>query len=208
MYLIFKRFIASNHLFWRYRHHFQKIEKSYGEVKVNNFNKIFKNYKIKSVLDFGCATGDKLVYFINRGVSIICGIDINPKAIKAAEEKIKRHNVYYKFFNTIDQKKIKFFFKKKFDLTIIDRVLYILNDKELDNCIRKICKISNYIYIDDFFLDEKKYNNLNIKNIRGYTHRDFDKILRKNKFKLIFKKKSPYKKVLFANPKQALFKRV
>jgi len=206
MYLRLKRFVASNHLFWRYRHFFQKIEKSYGVVKVNNFNKIFKSYKIKSVLDFGCATGDKLVYFIKKGVNIVCGVDINQKAIKVAEEKIKYFNINYKFLNIIDLKKINFFYKKKFDLTIIDRVLYILNEKDLSNCIKKISKISNYIYIDDFFLNSN--NNLSVKNIKGYVHRDFDKILKKNKFKLVFKKKSPYKKVLFASTKQALYKYV
>ena len=205
MYLRFKRFVASNQLFWRYRHLFQKIEKSYGVVKVDNFNKIFNSYKIKSVLDFGCATGDKLVYFIKKGSNTVCGVDVNPKAIKVAEEKIRHFNINYKFFNKIDLKKINFFFKKKFDLSIIDRVLYILNEEDLSNCIKKISKISNYIYIDDFFLNNNN-NNLSVKNIKGYVHRDFDKILKKNKFKLILKKKSPYKKVLFASTKQALYK--
>ena len=219
MFLKLKRFIASNKYFWEYRHFIQNnfFTKSYGLVPRKHFNKIFKTIKINSVLDFGCATSDKLIYFINSGAKNVYGIDINSQAINTSETRIKNLNINSEFSKKTSLKKINKFLKKarikKFDLVIVDRVFYILKDIEFNFVIDILTKVSRYIYIDDFFLNES----IKLKNItnkvrlkkkegRGYVHRNFNMILSKYFFNPVFVGKSPYKSVLFANSRCVLYK--
>ena len=217
MFLKFKRFLISNKFFWKYRHFFQKkvFDHSYGIVPKKHFDQIFKNIKINSVLDFGCATGDKLIYFMHKGAKNIYGIDINSKAIKVAKAKFNNSNICSEFTEEISLQKINKFLKKikkkKFDLIIFDRVLYILKETEFYYIINTLAKVSDYIYINDFFLDSSlmQLSNMRMRNQdSGYVHSDFSLILHKVFFKPVILNKSPYKKVLFANSKSALYKNV
>ncbi len=214
MFLLIKRFFASNKYFWKFRHFFDNkiFDKSYGIIPNEYFDQIFENIKIDSVLDYGCATGDKLIFFINRGAKNVFGIDINLKAINTARDKIKYYNVNNELSENINTDKLNKFLDiskiKKFDLIILDRILYILNDQEIYNLFNIIKKITNYIYIDDFFLDnEIQSNNFSRLKIKGYVHTNFDKILNQNSFKLKIKNKSPYQSVLFSNAKSALYEK-
>tara|TARA_Y100000294_G_C8456538_1_gene296816 strand:- start:193 stop:840 length:648 start_codon:yes stop_codon:yes gene_type:complete len=214
VFLLIKRFFASNKYFWKFRHFFDNkiFDKSYGIIPNEYFDQIFENIKIDSVLDYGCATGDKLIFFINRGAKNVFGIDINPKAINTARDKIKYYNVNNELSENINTDKLNKFLDiskiKKFDLIILDRILYILNDQEIYNLFNIIKKITNYIYIDDFFLDnEIQSNNFSRLKIKGYVHTNFDKILNQNSFKLKIKNKSPYQSVLFSNAKSALYEK-
>lgn len=214
MFLLIKRFFASNKYFWKFRHFFDNkiFDKSYGVIPNEYFDQIFENIKIDSVLDYGCATGDKLIFFINRGAKNVFGIDINLKAINTARDKIKYYNVNNELSENINTDKLNKFLDiskiKKFDLIILDRILYILNDQEIYNLFNIIKKITNYIYIDDFFLDnEIQSNNFSRLKIKGYVHTNFDKILNQNSFKLKIKNKSPYQSVLFSNAKSALYEK-
>ncbi|WP_440681189.1 methyltransferase domain-containing protein [Candidatus Pelagibacter sp. HIMB1623] len=210
MYLSFKRFLASNNYFWKYRHLIQKniFKKSYGILPTNHFKKVFKKKKIISVLDFGCATGDKLEYFVSRDAKYIFGIDINKKAIHTCKKKFRYNKIFKNFDVSLTEKKLSEFLKKSklkiFDLAILDRVCYILDLNDLNNILRIICKNSKYIYIDDFFYNKKSLKLR--KNLFGYNHTNFDLIFKKFKFKKIFYGKSPYKKVLNSNVKSALFR--
>lgn len=219
MFLKLKRFIASNKYFWEYRHFIQNnfFTKSYGLVPRKHFNKTFKTIKVNSVLDFGCATSDKLIYFINRGAKNVYGIDINSQAINTSETRVKNLNINSEFSKKTSLKKINKFLKKarikKFDLVIADRVFYILKDTEFNYVIDILTKVSKYIYINDFFLNEP----IKLKNITnkirlkkqgglGYTHRNFNMILSKHFFNPVFVGKPPHKPVLFANSRYALYK--
>lgn len=210
MILKLKRFLASNKYFWKYRHLIQKniFKKSYGPVPIKHFKKIFNKKKINSVLDFGCATGDKLEYFVSRGTKYIYGIDINKKAIDTCKKKFRYSNIFKNFNINLSGENLCEFLKrnnlKKFDLAILDRVCYILDFKDLNDIFRILSKKSKYIYIDDFFYT-KKFLTLR-KKIYGYNHNNFDLLLKKFKFKKIYYGRSPYKKVLHSNTKSAIFK--
>ena len=217
MFLKLKRVLSSTNFFWKYRHLLHKdiFDDKYGIVPTLHFNKIFKNIKINNVLDFGCATGDKLIYFINNNAKFVYGIDINDKAIKTAKNKISKLKVYSEFSNKIYLEKITLFLKKikkkKFDLVIFDRTLYILKDLEFYYALKVLSKIAKYIYIDDFFHNFRLYNNDTIVRndyCSGYLHSNFNLIFFKTSFKRCFYGKSPYKKVLFANSKSALYKKI
>ncbi|WP_198150950.1 class I SAM-dependent methyltransferase [Candidatus Pelagibacter sp. RS40] len=186
------------------------FQSNYGKVPKEHFNKIFYNLEKKTILDFGCATGDKLLYFIQNNAKNLCGIDINKRAIRTAEKKFQNYDINYYLSSNVNKKKIDLFLKKSkskmFDIIILDRVLYILKKEEFNNNINYFSKITKYMYLDDFFL---KNNNNEIffrKNIKGYTHSNFDKILDQLSFKLVFKGISPYKSVKFSNPMSALYK--
>jgi SAM-dependent methyltransferase len=217
MFLRLKRFLVSNKYFWKYRHFFQRniFNNSWGLVPIRHFDKIFKTIKINSVLDFGCATSDKLIYFINRGAKHVYGIDINAQAIKTSETKVKNLNINSEFCTKISLKKINKFLKKikikKFDLVIIDRVFLILKDTEFNYVIDNLTRVSKYIYIDDFFLNislktKDITNRSNGGGHVGYVHKNFNMILSKYFFKPLFVSKSPYRRVLFANSRCALYK--
>ena len=205
-----KRLLASNKYFWKYRHLIQKniFKKSYGVLPTKHFNKIFNKRKIISVLDFGCATGDKLEYFVSKEAKYIYGIDINKKAINTCKKKFRYDKIFKNFDISLSEKKLSEFLKrsnlKRFDLVILDRVCYILDSKNLINILRILCKKTKYIYIDDFFYPKKSLQLR--KKIYGYNHTNFDLLLQKFNFKKSFYGKSPYKKVINSNTKSALFK--
>lgn len=211
MFLHLKRFLASNKYFWKYRHLIQKdiFKKSYGTLPIKHFKKIFKK-KFFSVLDFGCATGDKLEYFVYKGARYIYGLDINKKAIYTCKKKFKYSKIFKNFDVNLSEKKISQFLKKgnlkSFDLVILDRICYILSLKDLLDIIKIICKNSEYVYIDDFFYYSKSLKLR--KKLNGYNHTNFDLIFKKYKFKKIFYGRSPYKKVLHSNTKSAIFKKI
>ena len=149
--------MASNQYFWRFRHIFNKdiFNYSYGKTPKNYFKKVFQNIKIESILDYGCATGDKLNFFANNGTKFCYGIDINPQAIKTAKTKINKLNVYSEFSHKISLININNYLKKKnlkkFDLVIIERLFYILNNNNFYHAMEILAKKTKYIYIDDFF---------------------------------------------------------
>ena len=211
LFLKLKRLIASNKYFWKYRHILQPFifKKKYGIVPIKYFNKVFKQKKINSVLDFGCATGDKLEYFVSKGTKYIYGVDINSKAIHTASNKFLNLSIKQKFSTSLNRFELLEFLKKnklrKFDLVIVDRVFYIHNDKDFYSVLKILSTIVKYIYIDDFFLND---NSILRKNIKNYKHTNFDLILNKFHFKKIYSSNSPYKKVINANSKSVLYKKI
>ena len=211
MILNLKRLIASNKYFWKYRHLINKnvFSFSYGKIPKDHFHKVFKNLNINSVLDFGCATGDKLQYFTKNGSNIIYGVDINSRALLTAKNKFKDTGIYYEFSKKINSDDIDIFLKKKnidkFDLIIVERLFYILNNEEFFNAANIISKKTKYLYIDDFFLKKNYNENKMRKKINGYMHTNFDEVFNNN-LKKIFDENSPYNKVKFANSQCALYK--
>ena len=88
---------------------------------------------------------------------------------------------------------------------------YILKETEFHYVINTLAKVSDYIYINVFFLNSSavQLSNMRMRNQdSGYVHSDFSLILHKVFFKPVILNKSPYKKVLFANSKSALYKNV
>tara|TARA_B100000925_G_C21999546_1_gene470571 strand:+ start:672 stop:1331 length:660 start_codon:yes stop_codon:yes gene_type:complete len=216
MFLFIKRYLASNKFFWKYRHYFQInfFSSNYGEISEKFYNKILSDLKPSSILDFGCATGDKLIYLskVKKKVKIIYGIDINQKAIQVAKIKASKEKVEFFFSNNLDQNEMREFLKKakikKFDLVIFDRVLYILNTTELNKILLVLSNYTKYFLINDFFLENKKNNSSKHRiNIKGYFHTNFDNLMKEKSFDLVTKFESPNKKVNFANSKVAIYKK-
>ena len=208
-----KRFIASSKFFWQFRHFFQfnAFQKNYGYVPEKHFISFF-DFPIKSVLDYGCATSDKLFYFIDRSANFVYGIDINRKAIKTSKKKASEINstkLNFFFDNKFNQLNLMNFLKandlKKFDLLIFDRVLYIMNIKDIENILSFMSQYTHYIYIDDFYIPKNKKSP--IKNYLGYRHLNYDSILKNHGFDIIKSTKSPYKDVIHSHTRACLYKK-
>jgi ubiquinone/menaquinone biosynthesis C-methylase UbiE len=54
--------------------------------------KLFKNYKVKRVLDLGCGSGRHLVYLAKHGFDV-CGIDIAESGIKIAKKWLRKEGL-------------------------------------------------------------------------------------------------------------------
>ncbi len=94
------------------------------------------NIKSASMLDFGCGSGDFIVYFSDK-VKNIVGYDISDEILKVARERCKNlSNVSFEN----DLSKVK----GKFDIVLSITVLqHILDDDELKESLRKIGDLCN-----------------------------------------------------------------
>ena len=142
--------------------------------------------KIESILDYGCATGDKLNFFANNGTKFCYGIDINKNALNTCNKKFNKldsSKKTYFFDSHTNNKKLNRFLEanyiNKFDLIIFDRSLYCLNDRELMKQLNILTNYAKIILINDFMLD----NNLEIS---GYIHRNWIDIMKNFDFDNLF----------------------
>jgi SAM-dependent methyltransferase len=210
----FKRAISSSEFFWKTRHlnPSDKFNSKYiNYVPKTHLINMFENFKINSIIDFGCATGEKACYIARSfEVKYVWCIDINQKALNIANKKLSKSKsiTYFHTSLKIDEKEFENFFLfsqlNKIDLIFFSRVLYILPDHKVKKILNLSMKYCNYIYIDDFFHNSN--NNFRINKL-NYQHTNFDNYLKK-KFKCIDACLSPHrKKVLYSIALSKLYKK-
>lgn len=177
---ILRRIISSS-LFWKVRHLVQpKWISNYAKAKKNIsfIENLVSEENVKSILDFGCASGRTLFKIKEANPHIkIYGVDINRKAIDYCKDHAKTYfNDGYYFSSELSKNELISFLKNhnltKFDLILFDRVLYCLGEVQIADIIKKIKDVSSLIYLDDFCLPS------NTKYI-GYVHRDWINIFKK-----------------------------
>jgi len=69
---------------------------------------------------------------------------------------------------------------KKFDLTIFDRVLYMISENDLNNYLNKYSSILSYVIIDDFYSETPQWDEENYIYSKNYL-----KIFSKYGFEII-----------------------
>ena len=205
----FKRKIISSSFFWKIR---QYVEPEW----INSYNKkltykYLLNFasinKVTSVLDFGCETGNFLYDLKKKKSNTLCyGVDISSKALEVCNDKFQELDLSkksYSFNKSTDEKNIKAFLNANkltnFDLIIFDRVLYCLNENEINIQFKILTKFAKLILIDDFQLDK----NL---DIQGYKHRDWIEIMNTFNFECEINIPTIYSEVNKANPRTLVFK--
>ena len=197
------RKIISSELFWKYRHIIQK--NFYIENKKQDNKKLLsfvEQNHIESVLDYGCSSGSDLFNLKKKINELFCiGFDVNVQSINYARKIFK--NNFKNNFLFIDQFDVNYILKslnekklKNIDFILFDRVLYILEDYQIDYVFDQIFKLKpKFILINDFFCEKSlKYD---------YTHRNYLKILKKYKYKKLVENKIP--QVNFSNAKEYIF---
>ena len=158
-----KNYILKSNLFWRYR---QIIHKdvwltyfdSYNVERRNFYSNYVNKHNCRSIFEFGCASGPNLKNIQSRVQfeTFYFGFDINNAAIKLAKKKF---NVQTSFFsNILTLKKIEgqllSWKSSTFDLSIYDRVLYLLNESEVSAHFSKYGIFFKTVIIDDFHNSE------------------------------------------------------
>ena len=177
---------------------------SYSRKDSNFIEKLVAEYNIKSVLDFGCASGATLFNIKSSNESsLVYGIDINPRAISYCQSRFSQQfESGYHFSQKISQKELRMFLDQNeieaFDLVIFDRVLYCLDQENIQDILSIIRPKANLILIDDFVRDiEFKFT--------GYVHRNWDEILKKYGFSPVLNQATVYSPVRNANARTMLY---
>tara|TARA_B100001121_G_scaffold307468_1_gene329079 strand:- start:2888 stop:3400 length:513 start_codon:yes stop_codon:yes gene_type:complete len=168
-----------------------------------------QKYSIKTIFDFGCATGKTLIDIkINFPEVVTYGVDINQKAIDQCILRfleIDPTGKSFSFRNKLNKNYVLNFLlannKEKIDLVIFDRVLYCLDNSQVIEILRKLAPLTGFIIIDDFDRDDSI-------DFIGYRHRDWTSLLSKFSFECLDNIPSIYSEVDKANARTMIFKSI
>jgi SAM-dependent methyltransferase len=184
----FKNFIIDKKIYWKLRHLINPgVWEQYYENSLSKrrdfYSEFIQRKHIKAIFEFGCASGPNL-FNIDNNVPwdlYYFGYDISSAAIKFARKKTKINSYFFstKISNKLFESKLNSWKIKKFDLSIYDRVLYLLSEIEVRSHFEEYKDFMNYLIIDDFHNSNKKVNN------KVYFSKNYEKILLDIGFKLI-----------------------
>jgi len=153
----------------------------------NNFlDKIFKKYKIKTVIDMTCGTGIQAIGLSKKGYKITAS-DINKEMLDIAIKKAKNLNIN---FHQGDIKTAKY---GRYDAVIaMFNAIGHLSRKDFEVSIKNVSqnlKESGLFIFDIFNFDFMKNNFKNYKFIDTITEHEGTRFVRFNKNKLDYKKR-------------------
>ena len=176
----FKNIIINKKFYWKFRHLIKpNIWSNYyddAQSKRRNFySKFIHQNNLKSIFEFGCASGPNL-FSIDKDISsnlYYFGYDISSKAIEFAKQKSKNDSYFFstKISPKIITAKLDNWKIKKFDLGIYDRVLYLLSENEIKKHFENYKNLMRYLIIDDF------HNSENTEKNDSYFSKNYEMIL-------------------------------
>ncbi|MFH1728850.1 MAG: methyltransferase domain-containing protein [Pseudomonadota bacterium] len=199
--------------FWRFRHLIdRKVMKNY----YNNFNSERRNFyseftnlnKIKSVFEYGCASGPNLANIRENCESgiFLFGYDINPSAIKYAKKRFDQNTSI--FVAQLRKREVfeslRVFGYKKFDLAIYDRILYLLTEDEIRKHLLEFADLFLFVIVDDF------HNESFVDSNGAYHSKNYKKIFDDFGFDIIIIDKSQHlskERFFDENAKRLVFKK-
>lgn len=160
--IFLKNKFKKSKIYWKLRHlHDRNIWLNYfndASSPKRDFYKIFvEENKVNSVFEFGCASGPNYLK-LKHQIDYYFGFDISKSAIATAKNRISTSNKII-FSSDLNENKryLEQYNLNVFDLAIYDRVLYLLNEKEINTHFKNHSNKFKYIIINDFF-NEKKIN--------------------------------------------------
>ena len=166
LYNIIRNNIAKTNIFWRFRHIVQPdVWTSYKNDSLNIrrkfYSKFLKQHSLKSVFEFGCASGPNFFSIKNQMNEIyFFGFDISKKAIKSIG--YDKESLRYFFTYNLKKTEIINYLKrnnlKTFDLAIFDRVLYMISEKRIKFFFSKYSDYYKYVIIDDFHAEKPRWD--------------------------------------------------
>lgn len=190
-----KRVAGRSYLFWAFRSVvlgqgvWERYSNSFSDARRGFFSIFVAENCCKTILDFGCASGpnirrietdlpEKTFYFL--------GIDVSEDALKIARKNIRSSAIFAKSLTTKDLISVARNNKyQRVDLAIFDRVLTILNERDLLKIFQMISGCVRYIIIDDFY-DLEEHNG------EVWRARNYEKILSEFNYQLKTKIKSEH----------------
>ncbi len=148
------------------------------------YEKIVKQYKVKSVLDVGCGNGFHLCLLSEiDGIHRIVGVDYSKKMVKIAREILKDrniHNVNVVRANCLD---LASHFQEKFDLIVCEFVLSAIpSEKQIIESLvqlKKLLSKNGLLLIEDRNGDRIANNPPNVE-MRSIDEISYDIVKRKN----------------------------
>ena len=194
---MFKDFILSqirnSKFYWKYRHLINKnIWNEYLEnskkTRTNFYHQFMQSKKLKSVFDFGCASGTN-IFSIQENMNelVALGYDISKEAIKVGSKYLTQQdygeNHKIVLTNSLGISFIESFLEENklnyFDLTISDRVFCFIDEIQFIRFIDTYHRFFNYVAIDEFHTNKsQKLGNL-------FFSRNYIEIFKQYNFKLI-----------------------
>ena len=201
IYKFLKKNISKTKFFWKYRHLYdpsvwKSYKDDYSSLRRNYYTDIIKKYNLKSVFEFGCASGPNYLSIKSNNPKVIFfGYDISKSAIKQINH-VNSSEVL--FSNKLSVDSVEGFLSlnriKKFDLAIFDRVLYMLTKKDIEDLLSKYSKYFKYVIIEDFHSDNPMWDSEKYIFAQNYKL-----ILKKYNFLLIENKVSKVQSLTASN---------
>lgn len=166
IYIFLRNNISKTKFFWKYRHLLEPsiwkgYQEDYNSDRRNFYYKLMNLKKLNSVFEFGCASGPNF-FSIKKYIKkfIYYGYDISSSAINIV--KIQNNDKVH-FTDKLYKKQLKSFLNKnhssKFDLTIFDRVLYMLSEEQIIKLMDEIYELMDYVIIEDFHASKPTWDN-------------------------------------------------
>ena len=195
IYIFLRNNITKTKFFWKYRHLLEPsiwkgYQEDYNSDRRDYYYNLLKVKKLNSVFEFGCASGPNF-FSIKKNIKefIYYGYDISSSAIKSV--KIQNNDKVH-FTDKLSKKQLISFLNKnyssKFDLTIFDRVLYMLNEDQIIKLLDEIYEFMDYVLIEDFHASKPTWDNEKYIFAKNYIN-----IFKKYGFILIENNKSKMK---------------
>ena len=158
IYKFLRNNITKTPLFWKYRHLIDpSVWNSYKEDSKNKrrlyYIEIIETYNLKSVFEFGCASGPNY-FLLKKKLNKIFyfGFDISKKAISSVNIENKSQKIM--FTDDLSISIIDLYLERNklifFDLAIFDRVLYMISEKKLEIFMKTYSSYFTFLLIDDF----------------------------------------------------------
>ena len=208
-----KNRIKTSRLFWSYRHLvdrgvWDQYFNDHASERRNYYSDFVVKHSIKSVFEFGCASGPNLENIRRRtpGGVLLLGYDINKAALGVARQKIGSSNAI--FIDQLSVSAIKGELQKhqqgRIGLTIFDRVLYLLSEREFDNFLSNYSDFFEWVVVDDFHSDDGQLSN------DAYSSKNYKKCFKKFDFSLVSIEKSEHlaaEEFFEKSAKRLIFKR-
>ena len=191
-----KRLLGKSKFFWSLRSKFMGkgvwigYAKSYSEERRGFFSSFVDEYGCATIIDYGCASGPNLNRIetdLKEKKFYFLGIDISNDALKIAKSLIKSRAKFSRYLTSENILELSKQSKDSIiDLAIFDRVLKILDEKDLANLFQTISEYVRYIIIDDFFSNQEYQGKV-------WIALNYEELLNEYGYKIIKKKKSEHK---------------
>jgi hypothetical protein len=164
---------------------------------------------MEAIFEFGCASGPNLKCIqANVPYDVKCfGFDINKAAIDVAASMFPSTNFH--FTSTLSGLEIEATLSNwghsSFDLSIFDRVLYLLSERQVENHFSVFGKYYSSVIIDDF------HNSAFVDSNGAYVTKNYEALLSKYEFSLVEMQSSDHvmiDKFFASNAKRMIFSKM